>query len=191
MTPAIIPATMVFGRFQPPTCGHEAIFNKIQSAINIFGGANYIFISPTVDKKNNPLSFEYRLKLLDKLYPNLDFVNRPDIKNPFDALCELGKLGFRNIILLCGPDRVKRYCEFSKYINHPNPEKCIPNVQNIQVINCGIRDINSNDVIKSASATKAREAVRNNDFTLFQNIIPEMDLNDQVDLYTQVKIGLS
>ena len=44
-------AIVTFGRFNPPTIGHEKMINKIQSVARRYGGDAYIFASGSQDAK--------------------------------------------------------------------------------------------------------------------------------------------
>jgi len=183
-------AAMIFGRFQGITKAHAEMFHFFHNYCKERKIYEVIFISPSTDKKKNPLSLGYRYYFLHKLFPYNNFVADERIKEPFSAICELGRIGFKRIIMMAGSDRIKRFKEFSNYINHPDPEKCIPNVQEIEVIPFGIRDENSDDLIESVSATKARQAVKDKDFVWFTQLIPECNIEDQIQLYINIRKGL-
>ena len=184
-------ALRVFGRFQPVTLGHDALFQKVW---NLFYARPYrndfIFISPTVDHKKNPLSLKDRYNVLTKLYPYHNIIADPEIKNPFQAVVWLGKQGYTKIDILSGPDRVDKYASFCQYINHPDPEKCITNVQEINIISFGVRDPDSDDNIQKISGTAARQAVKDNDFIRFSSMLPHCSLEDQIQIYISIRKGL-
>lgn len=179
-------ANMFFGRFQPPTKAHEMVFNYIYMDTRYNSYSTYIFVSPSHDKKKNPLSLDIRLTFLQKVFPLFNFTGIA--KNPFDAICELGKMGYESVMVYTGNDHLKGYPEFRKYINHPDPKKRIPTVQNIQFIICGEdRNLGSCDKITAMSATRARKAVANDDFKTFVSIIPDCSLEDQKTLFESIK----
>ena len=115
---------MFFARMQPPTIMHDLIINRMLDDSNLFQCENiYTFISPKQDKSKNPLSYEYRIQYLKKIYPDLFLVEDSTIKNPFNAICYLGNRGTDIIKIYCGSDRVEDYESFCKYINHSDPKK--------------------------------------------------------------------
>jgi len=186
-------AVMLYGRFQPPTKAHEKLFDKYLEVAYAQKDPVYgaIFISSSIDKKNNPLSLDIRYQFLSKLYPHLDFVADPEIKNPFGAVHFLGGLGHKRITLIAGSDQAGRLRQqLSKYVHHPDPKLTFLNVESIEVVEFGQRDPDSNDFIESLSATKARQAVKDKDFIRFCETIPQCGIEDQVQLYTQVRRGL-
>ena len=186
-------AVMLYGRFQPPTKAHAKLFDKyLEVGYNqnesIYGA---IFISPSVDKKSNPLSLDIRYNFLSKLYPHLDFVANPEIKNPFDAVHFLGGIGIRRIILIAGSDQASRLKQqLTKYVHHPDPKLAFLNVEKIEMVEFGKRNPDSDNFIESLSATKARQAVKANDFICFSKAIPECGIEEQVQLYINVRQGL-
>jgi hypothetical protein len=186
-------AVMIFGRFQPPTKAHIELFDRFlevayQSKEPVHG---QIFISPAFDNKRNPLSLSARYDFLSKLYPHINFLADPEIKNPFQAVHYLGGLGIHKVILIAGTDQAPRLRQqLTKYIHNPNPELTFLNIEEIKVIEFGRRDPDSKDFIESCSATKARQAVKDGQFSLFCEIIPECSLFDQTWLYDEISKGL-
>ena len=55
-------ATFTFGRYNPPTIGHEVLFNKVKDIAR--GGKYRIYASQSVDQKKNPLEYKSKIKLL-------------------------------------------------------------------------------------------------------------------------------
>jgi nicotinic acid mononucleotide adenylyltransferase len=178
-------ALMTFGRFQPPTKAHLDIFKSMLFLGEELNVTPFVFISPSHDNKSNPLSLEFRARFLYKRFPEIQFIAIPEIKNPFDAVCSLGKSGVEKIYFLCGSDRIVKYRHFKDYLNHPDLTKTIPGVKELEFIEIG------RDPIDSISSTKARNAAKNKDFRAFLDIIPVCDLEDGIELYTRVKSGLS
>jgi hypothetical protein len=177
-------AVMIFGRFQGITKAHEMLFHWLDCDREFTD--DYVFISPTQDHLKNPLTQKQRYDFLHKVFPQYHFVVDPKIKDPFAALCWLGRLGYTTITMLVGSDRVKKAKNFLKYINHPDPAKRIPNVQEIHIVPVGVRDSQSTNLIQSVSATQVRQAVKDNDFTLFCNLTPNCDYQTKLDLYNQL-----
>lgn len=57
--------TFVFGRFNPPTTGHEKLFEKLKK---VSGGSYRIYASKSQDAKKNPLTFKEKLSLCVKCF---------------------------------------------------------------------------------------------------------------------------
>ena len=56
--------TFVFGRFNPPTTGHEKLFDTLKKVSK--GGVYRIYASKSVDKQKNPLPFKEKIKFIKK-----------------------------------------------------------------------------------------------------------------------------
>jgi hypothetical protein len=185
MVKSIVHATMTFGRFQPVTQSHEDMFCYINEKCFRDESQDYIFISPSVDNKTNPLTLKFRYDFLSKIFQAMTFVAYPHIKSPFDALCELGKFGFNHIDIIVGPDRVEKFCNFKRYVHHPDPLKTIPGVDRIEVIPF-VPQLRLKDI----RATQARKAVVDQNFNAFCKVIPECNLEYQIQLYRYIGKGL-
>jgi len=56
-----------FGRFNPPTTGHEKLMNKLAS---VAIGSNYrVYASHSQDAKKNPLQYDEKVKIMRKMFP--------------------------------------------------------------------------------------------------------------------------
>jgi nicotinic acid mononucleotide adenylyltransferase len=183
-------AYMMFGRFQPPTIGHQAILQEFYEKIE-YSYWTYVFISPTVDKKTNPLTLEYREDILRELFPSINFVADETLRNPFDAVCFLGTLGFTKIAIGIGADRLKKFQSFKNYINHPDSTKTIPNVQEIELMELGHRSGESSNILDYVSSTMVRKAVVENDYDKFFKLIPKCSKEKVQDLFNSVSAGMT
>lgn len=101
-------AYFTFGRFQPPTLGHRALFQVLAAAAD--RADIYIFPSSTQDGDKNPLSIEQKLYWLRKTNGDLPvrFINTTthDCKNPAAVFYKLAEAGYRNIVMCVGSDRL-------------------------------------------------------------------------------------
>ncbi len=103
------PIVITFGRFQPPTLGHEKVFDRVA---RLAKGNDYrIFTSQTQDAKSNPLEYEEKVKFLRKMFPKYgrNFIQDPSIKTIFNALPKLTAQGFTKLILVVGSDRIDEF----------------------------------------------------------------------------------
>ncbi len=157
-------AVMTFGRFQPITSAHETLIKQVGSLAKEKGAHPFVFTSRKTGDKKNPLDFNTKSGMLRKHYG----VNVPDseeIKNPFQAAQHLGKLGYKNVHLVLGGDRVKDIGGMiKKYMGHEDPEKRI-NISNLTLHSAGERDANP------VSGTAVRAAARSGNVKEFQRMI--------------------
>ena len=62
-------AVFVFGRFNPPTIGHEKLLNALTATAQREGGKALVYTSSTQDAKKNPLSKNQIFQYLAKAFP--------------------------------------------------------------------------------------------------------------------------
>ena len=152
-------AVFTFGSFNPPHLGHSIIFNKVVE----IGGDQNSFIFPSVtgpDKSDKyPLEWNKKIIFLKELFPNIPFVVNNQIRNPFHAVGYLKDIGYTNIVMVVGSDRIN---EFKTRFRHADRH-----FNSFKVICGGIR-INNNNNISGMSSTKARNAAKNNDIKQFK-----------------------
>ena len=174
-----------FGRFNPPTIGHQLLIEFIKRYANQQHIPYKIYVTATQDKKKNPLPQNRKLYYLNMMFPNTNFVGTsPTERTIIEVLKELNKT-YSNIILVAGSDRV---AEFQKLISSRNGKDY--EYTTINVMSAGERDPDS-DSASGMSATKMREAAKNGDFESFKSGIPSsMKQIDAKKLMNEVREGL-
>lgn len=159
-----------FGRFQPPTKGHQKLIEQVK--ILSKNSDHLIFISHTHNKITDPLTWDYKLKLLREIFPNTEFCDDENIKTPFQALEYLGLgLGYNNITMVVGNDRLK---EFKKGMT---PYLKNWNISSFRIISSGTRESKSRK-ISGLSGTKLRNYVLKNCKISFCKAMPNTINND-------------
>ena len=58
-----------FGRFNPPTVGHEKLIIAVENVAKAKGGDYLIFPSHTQDTKKNPLTQAQKIKYIKEMFP--------------------------------------------------------------------------------------------------------------------------
>ena len=78
--------TIAFGRFNPPTTGHEKLLDTVAS--NSDEGDYIIIPSRSQDKKKNPLDPDTKISVMRQMYPKHSekIVNDPANRTIFDVL---------------------------------------------------------------------------------------------------------
>jgi hypothetical protein len=179
-------AVVVIGRFNPPTIGHESVF---KTAIRVARKTNsrlVVFVSSSHDNKNNPLPVEEKITFLKTFFPGIDF--RP-MTNAYDAIKSLGDEGFDSVTLLTGSDRRESYTKMiTSGMKKPDGDIHKISLKDFQIITL-TRDPDSDDV-SGASATKMREAAKNNNWNDFKNMAPNGGDELKKMLFDAVKRGL-
>lgn len=158
--------TIVFGRFNPPTIGHEKLLKKARDVSN--GGEFRIYPSRTQDNKQNPLSPQSKIKYMRMMFPEFkdNIVNDKDMKTIFDVLVALNQDGYQNVDIVVGANRVS---EFDRLANQYNNQ--LYSYTNINIISAGPRDPDSLGV-DGMSSSKLRKAAVDDDYHTFRNGIP-------------------
>lgn len=155
-----------FGRFQPPTSGHELLVNKTIAEARKRKGEHRIYTSRTSNKKS-PLSLKDKLYYLKRFFPKANIIDDPDATNAFNVCQKLSDEGYKNVVMVVGSDRVREFqTNISKY-NGPDGY----NFDSFEVVSAGERDPES-DGVAGMSASKMRAAVSDNDFQLFKSGLP-------------------
>lgn len=180
--------TFTFGRFNPPTVGHEKLIEKVHS---ISKGSYRIYASQSHDAKKNPLDYNTKIKFMRKMFPRhaRNIINDVKIKTAFDALDSLYTQGYRQVTFVVGSDRVE---EFNKTLNKYNGEKRATGFYNfeggVQVVSAGERDPDAEDV-SGMSASKMRAAAGDNNFELFAKGLPS-GFKEAQKLFNAVRAGM-
>lgn len=161
--------TIAFGRFNPPTIGHQQLMDvAANAAAGDDGGEYLIFPSRSQDKKKNPLDPDTKIAYMQKFYPNHagNIVNDANTKTIFDVLRMAHNNGYAGVRIIGGADRVK---EFEKLSNQYNGQ--LYNFDNIEVVSAGDRDPDAKGV-EGMSASRMRLAAAEGDFKTFRSGLP-------------------
>ena len=174
--------TVVFGRFNPPTIGHQKLLDKAKKAAG--KGTLRIYPSRSQDAKKNPLDTDTKYDVMQKMFPNHadSMVNDPNSKTIFDVLKKAYGDGYSNVNIVVGGDRVK---EFDKLATEYNGK--LYNFNSVKTISAGNRDADA-EGIEGMSASKMRKAAAENDFETFSKGVPK-SLDDKTvkQLFNTVK----
>lgn len=163
------PIIFTFGRFNPPTIGHEKLINKIKELGQ--GKEVQVFMSQTQDSKKNPLSFSEKLKFMKQAFKGIKISTDKKLKSPFDVLEMLSDGGYKDVTMVVGSDRVDNFKgQVAPYLS---PGKSIYlEFDNFEVVSAGDRDPDADDA-SGISASKLREFVAEDDFTNFKKGVPK------------------
>jgi len=177
-----------FGRFNPPTIGHEKLLNKLSQYAK--GKVYRVYASHSQDSKKNPLSHGEKIKFMRKMFPKHARAIVDDNANtPFEICSKLYDQGFTHVTMVVGSDRVK---EMETRLNAYTGKKTQDGFYNfkdgIKVVSAGERDPDADDV-SGMSASKMRAAASANDFELFAKGLPAL-FKDARALFNTVRSGM-
>ena len=177
--------TVVFGRFNPPTIGHEKLLQAAEKAAQ--GGDFKIYPSRTQDAKKNPLDPDMKVSYMRKMFPKYEeqIVNDSEMISIFNVLTTAYEEGYKNVNIIVGADR---QAEFENLANKYN--KDLYDFKQIRVISAGVRDADAEGV-EGMSASKMRKAVADNDFEAFKKGTPSGAKEGDVQaMYDAVRAGM-
>ena len=132
--------TFVFGRFNPPTSGHEKLFTKLKAES---GGVYRIYSSKSQDAKKNPLSFKDKIKFLRKIFPKhaRSVMADSNVRHVMDIATKLYDQGYTSVQMVAGSDRVTEFeILLNKYNGVESRHGFYEFKDGIKVISAGERD---------------------------------------------------
>jgi hypothetical protein len=189
ITEATKEVTFTFGRFNPPTVGHEKLLNAVSK---VSGASKYmIYASQSNDPKKNPLDYNSKVKYMRKMFPRhaRSIVLDKNVSNVFDILTKIYDSGYNKVNMVVGSDRVAEFEALIKKYNGVKGRHGFYNFENgVNVISAGERDPDADDV-SGMSASKMRAAASANDFASFSKGLPK-DFKETQQLFNDVRKGM-
>lgn len=176
--------TFTFGRFNPPTIGHEKLLQAVKDTAK--NGPFRIYVSPSHDSKKNPLNPKQKIAAMRELFPKFarNIMGDYDAANVLQVCTKLYDQGYTSVTLVVGSDRVDEFNALLKKYNGQNlSANGFYNFKSIRVVSAGERDPDS-DSVAGVSASKMRAAAEANDFAAFSSGLPK-------DLPTRTAKGFS
>ena len=177
--------TVAFGRFNPPTVGHEKLLSAAKKASQ--GGDLKIYPSRTQDPKKNPLDPDMKVSYMKKMFPDYEesIINDDEMRSIFNVLVTASEQGYQNVNIVVGSDR---QAEFENLATKYNGE--LYDFDQIRVISAGVRDADAEGV-EGMSASKMRKAVMDDDYEAFRRGTPKsLDDGDTRALFDAVRTGM-
>ena len=171
------PLTIAFGRFNPPTIGHQKLFDVAKKTAG--KGALKIYPSRSQDAKKNPLDSDTKHDYLQKMFPDhsANIINDPNSRTIFDVLKQAHEDGHSSVQIVVGGDR---QAEFEKLSQEYNGK--LYDFSAIETISAGERDEKKGGA-EGMSASKMRKAATSKDekagFEEFKKGLPKSFLEDE------------
>jgi len=181
---------IVFGRFNPPTIGHEKLLNKAAQEAEKNGYELRIYPSRSQDKKKNPLDATAKIDYMRQMFPKYagNIIDDANSKTIFNVMIGANEEGHKNMKIMVGADRLG---EFQGLSHKYNGE--LYNYDNLEVVSAGDRDPDAEGA-EGMSASKLRLAASEGDFKSFAKGVPNT-LNNQkkMELYNNLRksMGIS
>lgn len=185
-------AVFSFGRFNPPTVGHELLIKKIESEAKKRGADFFVYPSHSQDPKKNPLTHDQKINFMKLMFPKFrSNIIKSDVKNAIDVAVSLYKTGeYKNLVMVVGSDRVENFKNLLEKYNGVEAKHGVYKFDTIQVVSAGERDPDADDVT-GMSASKMRAAAKENDYETFRKGIPSsLSDSDTKKLYDAIRKGM-
>lgn len=173
-------AVFTFARMNPPTIGHEMLLQRLIEVAKEHNADHYVFLSQTQRAPDNPLSWDYKRRVVSNMFPGVNISDDQTARTPFEALEKLGER-YDNVVLVVGGDRAEQFrSQMSKYLDEFG-------IENFDVVVAGERDPDG-DGVKGASASRARELAIEGDFEEFSDMLSDK-LSDSIkqDVYMKIR----
>ena len=164
-------AVFTFGRFNPPTIGHEKLIDKVSKV----AGSNSYFIYPSHSQntKKDPLPQSLKIAYMRSMFPkHAKKIIAGTEKNVFDIAVSLYNKGFTDIEMVVGSDRIREFHKILSKYNGLQGRHGFYDFKTVTVTSAGDRDPDA-DGVKGMSASKMRGAALSNDFETFKSGLPK------------------
>ena len=180
--------SITFGRFNPPTIGHEKLLKKVAQQAKSSGGTYRIYPSRTEDPKKNPLDTGTKVRFMRQAYPDHanSIIDNEEMRTLFDVLSGLDADGYSSVNIVVGGDRVS---EFNSLATKYNGD--LYTFDDIKVVSAGDRDPDGEGV-EGMSASKMRKAAMEGDQDSFNKGIPAaMSKKDKEAMYLTLRQSMN
>jgi len=175
---------IVFGRFNPPTIGHEKLLNRAAKEAEKNGYDLKIYPSRSQDKKKNPLDAGAKIDYMRQMFPKYadSIVDDANSKTIFNVMIGANEGGYKNMKIMVGADRLG---EFQGLSHKYNGE--LYNYDSLEVVSAGDRDPDAEGA-EGMSASKLRLAASDGDFKSFAKGVPNTLTNQKkMELYNTLR----
>ena len=102
---------LVFGRFNPPTIGHQKLLQSAQREAKRTNADLKIYPSRTQDPKKNPLDPGMKINFMKQMFPDYEenIIDDAGTKTIFDALVSAYNEKYKNATIVVGQDRLSEF----------------------------------------------------------------------------------
>tara|TARA_B100000287_G_scaffold421523_1_gene462324 strand:- start:128 stop:997 length:870 start_codon:yes stop_codon:yes gene_type:complete len=190
VTEATKDVTIAWGRFNPPTIGHEKLLNSVAKTAR--GSTYRIYASQSADPKKNPLPYKDKIKYMRKMFPkhSRNVMIDKKIKTIMELMSTLYSQGFNKVTIVAGSDRVTEYETLANKYNKVKGRHGFYNFDGgINVVSAGVRDPDAEGAT-GMSASKMRAAAGDNDFQTFSKGLPS-GFKEGQKLFNDVRKGMN
>jgi len=152
-----------FGRFSPPTIGHQKLMTKVVETAKSRRAHHAVYLSQSYDPVRNPLEWGFKLRDCEAAFKGVNISHDTDIRSPFIALNSFIGV-YENAVLVVGQDQVSEFED--RMLEYAGL-----NGINLEVISAGNR-IDEAEGVEGISATKMRQYAAEGKKALFLENLP-------------------
>jgi len=184
-------AVLAFGRFQPPTTGHEVLVNKVKEVAKQHNAEHHIVLSHSNDPKSNPLTAKQKVKHAKRFFPNTNIrTSNKEHPNFLTQAAKLHKSGVTHLHMVAGSDRIPEYKRVLKKYNGSH-ESALFNFKNIQIHSAGERDPDAEGTT-GMSGSKMRVHAASGKYREFKKGVPKHISDGHAkELYHDLRKGMN
>ena len=185
-------AVFTFGRFNPPTIGHEKLIKVVANTATKEGGDYFVYMSHSQDAKKNPLNYAQKMMFMKLMFPtHRSNIAKSNARTALEVAVELYDKGhYSKLVMIVGSDRVKEFNKILNQYNGVDKRHGFYDFKQIEVISAGERDPDA-DGAEGISASKMRAAVAAGDYDYFKMGVPTgVSEKDCHNLYNAVAKGM-
>ena len=166
-------AVFAFGRFNPPTVGHEKLIHATEKVASDVGGSAHIVASHSQNTFKDPLPQNKKIGFLKKVVSKGTQVSGSSKDEPslLHVAKRLHATGVQHLHMVAGSDRAPEYERLLNKYNGTH-EGALYNFKSITVHSAGQRDPDAEGV-EGMSGTKMRAAARAGNMDTFKSGLPK------------------
>jgi len=171
-----------FGRFNPPTIGHQKLIQKTEDEASARGAKATIIASHSEGTSKNPVPQKAKLGYLGQLVKHDTEVRGSSKAEPtiLHAAAREFKSGTKQFVMVAGSDRVTEYQDLlDKYNDGKQYAHGKYKFKSIKVVSAGQRDPDAEGV-EGMSGTKIRDLARKGQTQKFKSALP-LELRDNAE----------
>ncbi len=162
-----------FGRFNPPTVGHEKLIHATEKVAAKHGVGANIIASHSEGTSKNPVPTKAKVGYLKKVVAKTSTVSHSDSESPsvLQQAPKLHKQGVTHLHMVAGSDRVDEYHKLLHKYNGTH-EGALFNFKHINVHSAGSRDPDAEGT-EGVSGTKVRAMAHAGDAEGVEKALPK------------------
>ena len=157
-------AVFTFGRFNPPTTGHEKLLDAVANQAKKNSAPYYVFASHSENAKKDPLPYAKKLAYMRKMFPkHARNIVVDKARQVFEIAVSLYNKGHKSVVMVVGSDRVTEFDDLLNKYNKVEGRHGYYEFESIKVLSAGERDPDAEGV-SGMSASKMRAAAVKNQY---------------------------